>query len=173
MLEAMDRRTEMVTVFRSMDASAEADCQIVMDLLADEGIQAVLLDDHAPGVPEGVYEVQVPSGDVSKAEGIIAANPLPDEESHVDPSHDLDLETIYHAEGSAVAEVETAAIVGLLEANGIATVVTGETVLPNMPFDIKVARDHAPRAHELIEEAQRSGPGAAELAEQETEEERK
>jgi len=167
----MDGQPEMVTVFRSMDASAEADCQIVMDLLADEGISAVLLDDQSPGVPEGVYEVQVPPADVNKAEGIIAANPLPDEEPEgIDPSHDLDLESIYHAEGSIVAEVETTAIIGLLEANGIATVTTGESILPHMPFDIKVTRDQAERARRLIDEAQRSGPRAADEAERLTEE---
>ena len=164
----------MVTVFRSMDASAEADCQIVMDMLADEGISAVLLDDHSPGVPEGVYEVQVAAADVSKAEGVIAANPLPDdEEEEPDPSHDLDLETIYHAEGSIVAGVETGAIVSLLEANGIATVTTGESILPHMPFDIMVARDQVERARQLIAEAQRSGPRAAEEAERQGEEDRK
>lgn len=173
MLETMDGQPEMITVYRSMDASAEADCQIVIDLLSDEGIQAVLLDDTAPDVPEGVYEVQVPASEASKAEGIIAANPLPDDEPEdVDPSHDLDLETIYHAEGSAVAAVETAAITSLLEANGIATVVTGETILPNLPVDIKVARDQAERALELIEEAQRGGSRAAEEAERQTEGER-
>jgi len=165
----MNGQPEMVTVYRSMDASAEADCQIVMDLLSTEGIQAVLLDDDAPGVPEGAYEVQVPAADVNRAEGIIAANPLPDEERDVDDSHNLDLETIYHAEGSTVATIETGAIVGLLEANGIATVVTGESILPQMPFDIKVAREHAKRARQLIEDAARTGPEAAEKAERQFE----
>jgi hypothetical protein len=174
MLGTMDGQPEMVTVFRSMDASAEADCQIVMDMLSDEDVQAVLLDDTAPGVPEGVYEVQVPAADVSKAEGIIAANPLPDdEEEEADPSHELDVESIYHAEGSIMAGVETGAIISLLEANGIATVTTGESILPHMPFDIKVAHDQVERARRLIEEAQRGGPRAAEEAELQGEEDRK
>src|SRR5581483_196179 len=80
MLGTMNGQPDMVTVYRSMDASAEADCEIVMDLLATEGIEAVMLDDDSPGVPEGAYEVQVRAKDVSRAEGIIAANPLPDDE---------------------------------------------------------------------------------------------
>src|SRR5581483_7780001 len=171
MLGTMNGQPDMVTVYRSMDASAEADCEIVMDLLATEGIEAVMLDDDSPGVPEGAYEVQVRAKDVNRAEGIIAANPLPDDEpeAELDDSHDLDLETIYHAEGSTVAQVEGTAIVGLLEANGIATVVTGESVLPQLPMDIKVAREHAERARKLIDEAQRTGPQAAEKAEQQFE----
>ncbi len=167
----MNGQPEMVTVFRSMDASAEADGQIVMDLLVDEGIQAVMLDDTAPGVPEGAYEVRVPAPDANKAEGIIAANPLPDDDPNdLDLSSDLDLETIYHAEGSVTAQVETTAIVGMLEANGIATVVTGESILPHMPFDIKVAHDQAERARRLIDETQQTGPEDAEVAERQLEE---
>jgi len=159
----------MVTVYRSMDASAEADCEIVVDMLAKENIRGVLLDDSAPGVPEGTWEVQVATADVSRAEGIIASNPLPDDTEEVDPSHDLDLETIYHAEGSVVAQTETAAIMSLLEANDIMAVTSGETILPHMPFDIKVARDQAERARRLMVEAQLHGPEAAEQAERETE----
>jgi hypothetical protein len=158
----MNGPKEMVTVYRSMDASAEADCEIVIDMLAKEGIEAVLLDDSAPGVPEGAYEVQAPAADLSRAEGIIAGNPLPDDVEELDPSHDLDLETIYHAEGSIVAEVETGAIMSLLDANDIMAVTTGESVLPHMPFDIKVTRDQADRARRVIEDAQRQGPEAAE-----------
>lgn len=165
----MNAQPEMVTVYRSMDASAEADCEIVVDMLEREGIHAVMLDDCAPGVPEGAYEVQVPAADVSRAEGIIVANPLPDEVPDVDDSHDLDLETIYHAEGSVVAEVETGAIMALLEANDIMAVTTGESILPHMPFDIKVTRDQAERARKLIADAQVHGRQAADEAEQQGE----
>lgn len=74
---------------------------------------------------------------------------------------DADLEIIYHAEGSSTAEIEALAIKSLLEANGIPVVMVGDPVLPNLPFEIKVASKDAQRARELIEKAQGTGPNAA------------
>jgi hypothetical protein len=68
---------------------------------------------------------------------------------------DLDLETIYHAEGSPTAEVEALAIKALLESNGIAAVVVGDSIFPNLPFEVKVPRKHAERARQLIAEAEK------------------
>ena len=67
---------------------------------------------------------------------------------------DLDLEAIYHAEGAATAEAEALAIQALLQSNGIMAVVVGDSVLPNLPFEVKVARNQAVRARQLIAEAQ-------------------
>jgi hypothetical protein len=80
-----------------MDASAKEDCQEILDLLQNAGIDAVLWDDSAPGVPEGVFEVRVPAANAARAEKVIAENPLPDEVDEVDPSPELDLETIASA----------------------------------------------------------------------------
>jgi DNA repair photolyase len=66
-----------------------------------------------------------------------------------------DIETVFHAEGSSTAEVETLSVKALLEANGIPTVLVGDPVLPNLPFEIKVDRRHAARARQLIAEADR------------------
>jgi Putative prokaryotic signal transducing protein len=156
--------SELVTVYRSMDATAKDDCEIIVDILIAEGLTPVILDDSTPGVPEGTFEVQVPAGQVRKAEELIAENPLPDEVEEVDDSSDLDLETIYHADGT-LAEVESMGIKNLLEANGIAAVVIGNSVLPTMSFEVRVARDQVERAREVITEAQAAGPVAAEEAE--------
>ena len=116
-------------------------------------------------MPEGVYEVRVPASEAARAEEVIANNPLPDEVSEVDDASELDLETIYHSEGSPTAEVEAIGIKNVLEANGIAAVIVGDSVLPNFPFEVRVAREQADRARALVEEASKAGPAAAEEAE--------
>ena len=52
---------DLVTVYRSMDATAKEDCDAIVDLLSAAGFSPVVLDDKAPGVPEGTYEVRVPA----------------------------------------------------------------------------------------------------------------
>ena len=148
-----------------MDASAKEDAEAILDLLSDAGIQADLLDDSAPGVPEGVFEVQVRPADAARAEELIAENPLPDEVDDVDPSSELDLETLV----SATTEMEAMGIKNVLDSNGIAAVLVGDSVLPNIPFEVRVARDQVARARILLAEAQARGPAAAVEAELESE----
>lgn len=152
-------------MYRSMDAEAKEDSENIVEVLTDAGIQAVLLDDSAPGVPEGVFEVQVPPRDAARAEELIAENPPPDEGEEVDHSSALDLETI----ASATSEMEAIGIKNLLDSNGIATVLVGDSVLPNFPFEVRVAHDQADRARVLIADAESKGPAAAEEAELESE----
>jgi hypothetical protein len=148
-----------------MDADAKEDAECIVELLSDAGIQAALLDDSAPGVPEGVFEVRVPASNAARAEKLIAENPPDDEVKEVDPSSDLDLETI----ASAASEMEATSLKGVLESNGIAAVLVGDSVLPNLAFDLRVARDQAERARQLIADAETIGPAAAEEAELESE----
>jgi hypothetical protein len=148
----VNKEANLITVFRSMDAEAKEDAEVILELLDDEGIEAVLLDDSAPGVPEGVFEVQVAPGDQIRAEEIIADHALPEEAELVDPSSDLDLETV----ASAAAELDAMNIKNLLEANGIATVLVGDSVLPNFPFEVRVAHDQASNARALIDETERA-----------------
>lgn len=152
-----------------MDADAKDDCETLVELLADSGITAVLLDDSAPGVPEGVFEVRVAGPDAARAEQIIAENPLPDDVEDVDNSSELDMETIFHSEASATAEIEAIGIKTLLESNGIAAMLVGDSVLPNLPFEVRVARDQVDRARALIADAIAKGPSAAAEAELESE----
>jgi len=148
-----------------MDADAKEDAECVIELLRDAGIQAVLHDDSKPGVPEGVFEVRVPAADAARAEELIAENPPFEEAEEVDPSSDLDLETII----SATSEMEAMGIKNLLDTNGIAAVLVGDSVLPNIPFEVRVARDQAERARVLIADAEARGPAAAAEAELESE----
>jgi len=152
----MSATADFVTIFRSMDDNAKEDCETIVDLLSEEGITAAVLDDSAAGVPQGTYEVRVPRAVAARADKAIKANPLPDDAERGDDSHALDLETVFHAEGSEpAAEFEASSVKGLLEANGIAAVVFGDSVLPNLPFEVKVARKHAQRARRLMADAER------------------
>jgi Putative prokaryotic signal transducing protein len=148
-----------------MDADAKEDAECILELLTDAGIQATLLDDSAPGVPEGVFEVRVPAPDAARAEQLIAENPLPDEADEVDPSTELDLETI----ASATDEMEALSIKNLLDSNDIAAVLVGDSVLPNFHFEVRVAHDQAERARILIADMETIGPEAAEEGELESE----
>jgi hypothetical protein len=134
-----------------MDADAEEDAESILELLSDAGMQAVLLDDSAPGVPEGVFEVRVPAADAARAEELIAENPLPDESEELDPSSELDLETI----GSALSELEATGMKNFLDSNGIAAVLVGDSVLPNLAFEVRVARDQAAAARSLVQSVQK------------------
>jgi hypothetical protein len=168
--QGMAASSDLVTVYRSMDATAKEDCESIIEMLREEGISAVMANDSAPGVLEGTYEVRVPAVDAARAEELIEENSLPDEVEEVDDSSNLDLETIFHIEGSSVTgELQAMSIKNLLESNGIAAVLVGDSVLPNFPFEVKVAREQADRARKLIEEIESVGPGAAEELETESE----
>jgi hypothetical protein len=156
---------DLTTVYRSMDADAKEDADSILELLTDAGIQAVMLDDSSPGVPEGVFEVRVPAADAAHAEELIAENPLPDEAEEVDDSSALDQETV----ASATSELEAMSIKNLLESNDIAAMLVGDAVLPNFPFEVRVARDQAERARIVISDAEATGPAAAEEAERASE----
>lgn len=85
-----------------------------------------------------------------------------------DPSHELDLVTVFQAAG-AEAEMEAVAVRSLLEASGIAAVLVGSSALPSLPFEVRVPADRADEARARIAEAAAAGPSAAEEAERSTE----
>ena len=164
----MPDESDLVTVFRSLDLSAEPDAISIRDLLVSEGISAVLLDDSAPGVVEGTYEVRVPAQDSARAEDIVAEHSIEDESGDLDESPGLDLETVFNAQGPS-AEMEAMSIRSVLEASGIAAVLVGSSYLPNLSFRVSVAKDLAEKALQIIAEAKLAGPAAAEEAEQASE----
>jgi hypothetical protein len=161
----MSEAADLITVYRSMDASAKEDCEALLDVLADNGVEAELVDDQAPGVPEGAFEIRVPAPQAARAEQLIAEDAQTDGTAPVDPSPSLDLETIFEASGAS-AEMQALGVQSLLESNGIDAVLVGDSVLPNLPFGVKVARVNAGSARQIIAEAQQTGDGAdAEAAE--------
>lgn len=84
-------------------------------------------------------------------------------EREADPSSDLDLETIAVFQG-VDAEMQVAAVQGLLEQNGISVVVEGAYGLPSLPFEVKVAGKLAASAREILAQAEADGPAAADAA---------
>ncbi len=129
-----------------MDADAKEDAESILQLLSDAGIQAVLLDDSAPGVFEGVFEVRTPAADAARAEDLIAENATDEEAEELDPSSDLDLETI----ATALSELEATGMKNFLDSSGIPAVLVGDTVLPNLAFEVRVEREQAAAARKLI-----------------------
>ena len=90
------------------------------------------------------------------------------EGSELDPSHDLDLETVFTSAGTT-AEMEAIAIRCVLDANGIPSMLMGAPQYPNLPFYVKVPRFSAEQAREVLLEARAAGPEAAEEAERASE----
>ena len=151
-----------VTVFRSADETAAEDASKVQQMLAEEGIPATLLDDDAPEVPEGAYEVRVAPEHQARAEELIARFRPDDEFQNIDASGDLDTVAVYHGQGT---EMEAMAVKALLESNGISAILVGDSRYPNLPFQVRVARDHETAAKRVMADAQALGSMGAEEAE--------
>jgi hypothetical protein len=87
--------------------------------------------------------------------------------SNADPSGDL--VTVFRLAEGGIEEMEVLTVQQLLESNGIETVLVGDRPLPNFAEEIRVRREDAERARQLIADALAAGPEAAEEAERETE----
>ena len=149
----MSAAADLVTVYRSMDQEAQEESTAIRALLVSQGIAAEIIDDSAPGVPEGTFEIRVPSVVSTKAERLIAQN-FSREKRPGDPSRQFDLETVFHTESGAGSEFEAMSVKNLLESNGISAVLVGDSVFPNLPFEVRVPRDQAQLARELIDQAE-------------------
>jgi hypothetical protein len=96
----------------------------------------------------------------------------PDEqpdEGGVDPSHDLDMVTLFSS-SNIDAEMEANAIHGILTASGIPSVVVGASPIPSLEYQVQVPRAAKREAERLVEEARAAGPEAAAEAEAASEE---
>ncbi len=159
----MNGEPDLVTVFRSADSTAQEDAEDICDLLSEQGLSPVLLSDNAPGVPLGVREVRVPKSEASRADELVAsAQEIEPREG--DPSHDLDLVTIFSVLG-ATAEVEALGVKNVLEANGIPTFFVSPPQYPNLRFVVRVPKKFMEQARQILVDAEAAGPAAAEAAE--------
>ncbi len=86
--------------------------------------------------------------------------------SNPNPSHDLDLVTVFRLAEGGIEETEVLMVQQLLESNGISTVLVGDSPLPNLAEEIRVARADEERAKQLIAEALAAGPQGAMEAEE-------
>lgn len=82
-------------------------------------------------------------------------------------THALDMVTL--PGGSVSSEMEADIIRGVLEANGIPSMVAAAAQYPNLGFEVKVPRGRVVEAEKLVAEAQAAGPAAAEAAEEASE----
>jgi hypothetical protein len=160
--------SSQITVFRSADESASEDATDVQSMLVEEGIPATLLDDSAPEVVEGTYEVRVDAENQARAELLISRFLDQSEAKEGDPSESLDLVTVFRAAGSS-NEMEALSVQSVLEAGGISAFVVGDSRYPIFPQQVRVAREDETKAKQLIEEALAAGPAGAEEAEASTE----
>jgi hypothetical protein len=86
----------------------------------------------------------------------------------VDLSHDLDMEPLYFSQ-TIEAEVEAEVIRGVLETNGIPSVVSSSPVA-SLGYQIHVPKNRLEDARRVIAEQEAAGPEAAAEAEAATEE---
>jgi hypothetical protein len=61
--------------------------------------------------------------------------------------------------------MEAMQIHGILEANGIPSIVVGTSTLPVLEFEVQVPRENLDEAQRILAEAQAAGPAAAAEAE--------
>jgi hypothetical protein len=91
--------------------------------------------------------------------------------SSVDPSHAFDMVPVYSSL-AVDAEMEADVIHGVLESNGIPSMVIRATGLSPLGFEVQVPRARLEEAERMIAEAEAAGPEAAAEAEAASEESR-
>jgi hypothetical protein len=93
------------------------------------------------------------------------------DEGPVDTSHELDMVTLFSSQ-NVDAQMEVDMIHGILEANGIPSIVVRADQFPPLGFEVQVPRNSVGEAERLIEEARAAGPEAAAEAEAASEDEK-
>jgi hypothetical protein len=94
---------------------------------------------------------------------------MPSDSFEVDPSHDLDMVTLFSSSNHD-AEMEANAVNALLQANGFPSIVVGTSQIPVFEFQVQVPRALLEEARHVVEQAKEAGPAAALEAERATEE---
>lgn len=83
-------------------------------------------------------------------------------------SHDLDMVTVFQSAGTT-SEMEALSVQSLLQSAGIPAMVVGTQSLPNLPEEVRVAREHVTEAKRVIADALAAGPAGAAEAEKQSE----
>lgn len=86
-----------------------------------------------------------------------------------DDSHQMDMVTLFSS-SSHDGEMEATQIHGVLESNGIPSILVGNSTLPVLAFEVQVPKEDLERARAILAEAQAAGPAAAAEAEAASEE---
>ena len=90
-------------------------------------------------------------------------------EPEPDTSHEMDMVTLFSS-SNFDAEMEAMQINGMLESNGIPSMVVGTSTLPVLEFEVQVPKEHLEEARRILAEAQAAGPEGAAEAEAASEE---
>ena len=90
-------------------------------------------------------------------------------ESDNHPSNEPGQVTVFRRAGGGTDEMEVMTVQQLLEASGIQTMLAGDSPLPSLAEEIRVAEEDADRARQLIADALAAGPAGAAEAEAESE----
>jgi len=98
----------------------------------------------------------------------MAEDPQNESES-VNPSHDLDMVTLFSSSNHD-AEMEAMAIHGILQSNGIPAILVGTSTIPVFEFQVQVPRENLEEAERILADARAAGPAAASEAEAASEE---
>lgn len=81
-----------------------------------------------------------------------------------DRSHQMDMVTLFSS-ANHDAEMEAMQIHGVMEANGISSIVVGTSTIPSLEFEVQVPREDLAEAQRILAEAQAAGPAGAAEAE--------
>jgi hypothetical protein len=81
-------------------------------------------------------------------------------EGSVDPSHEFDMVPVYSSQ-AVDGEMEAEMIHGVLESNGVPSMVVRATGYPVLGFEVQVPKARFEEAERLIAEAEAAGPEAA------------
>jgi hypothetical protein len=163
----MAEEPELLTVFRSGDASAEEDAIAVRDLLGEAGLSPAIFGDDSPEVPEGVYEVRVPAAQAQRAEEILKDSQSAPPDAG-EPSEAYDLVPVFSSD-LPQAEMEAMAVRAILDSYDILSVTVGSSPYPSLPVEVRVPKIMLEAARTALAEARAAGPEAAEQAEREGE----
>jgi len=151
-------------VYRSGDPSAKGEAEAAQELLTKAGIRSILLGDDAPGVVEGSWEVRVPAADRERAEKLVDAPGLAEEERERDEeevseaglSHDLDFVNLATFDGTQ-ADLEATLLKAALEGSDIPVMVVGSAQIPSLGFEVRVPKTRLEEALTLMASADQSG----------------
>jgi hypothetical protein len=81
-----------------------------------------------------------------------------------DTSHEMDMVNLFSSSNHD-AEMEAMQIHGIMEANGIPSVLVGTSAIPSLAFEVQVPKESLEEARRILADAQAAGPAAAAEAE--------
>jgi hypothetical protein len=91
------------------------------------------------------------------------------ESESMDLSHELDMVPVFSSSNHD-GEMEAMNVHGILDANGIESMLIGPSTLPVLEFQVQVSKADLEAAQRILTEAQEAGPAAAAEAEAASEE---